>query len=119
MIDSHEPLDSSLINCNVGGGWNGHETVRQTSFRIELGLQLPFAPAIVVLGDGETERSIRLRLGEALVPPLLRKKSRKKSVIRLADHQQLGIAFALFFEKYHADGAALECSTSFPLRISD
>jgi hypothetical protein len=72
-----------------------------------------------VLGDGEAERSVRLRLGEAFVPPLPRKKSRKKSVIRLADHQQLGMAFALFFEKYHADGAALECSPSFPLRISD
>src|SRR5213592_590226 len=122
MIDSHEPLDPPLINCNVGGSWNRHEAVRQMSLGVELGLQFPFAPAIVALGDGEAERSVRLRLAEAFVAPLPRKKPRKKSVIRLTDHQQSGIVFTLFFEKYHADGAALECSPSFSvadLRLSD
>jgi len=50
MIDSLRAARFPSDNCNVSGGWNGHEAVRQMSLGGRLGLQLPFAPAIVVLG---------------------------------------------------------------------
>ncbi len=86
MIDFYQSLDSLLIQSDVRCSRNRHKAVRKVSLWIKLRLQLPFAPAVIVFGDGETERSVGLRLTKALVAPFAREKSREKSMIRLPNH---------------------------------
>src|SRR5437868_7018657 len=89
-------------------GWNRHEAEGLASFLIELRLQFPFAPSVIVLRGRQAERNIGLRFCETLVAPLARKKSRKERVIRLPDYQELRIACTFFFDKNHAAALLLQ-----------
>ena len=102
MIHFHYAFNPPLIQPNVRGRRNRHETVRLMSLGIELWLELPIGPTVIVFGDGKAERSMRLRFAEPFVAPLAREESRKKRVIGLANHQKMRIALALFFNKNHA-----------------
>src|SRR5258708_20345768 len=111
VVNLHHPLDSLLIERDVCRSGNRHEAERQASLGVQYWLQLPFAPAIVVLRHRQTKRSIGLRLGEFFVAPFTRQKSRTKLVIRLTNHQQLRIAFAFFFYKTRPSALARRRNT--------
>jgi len=64
---------------------HGHEAVRGECARIDARGKLPYLPAVIVFGDRETKGVGGFGVGEGFVAPFAGEKSRKISVIGLAD----------------------------------
>ena len=79
LIHLHDAVDSPFIQFDVIKGRDRHEAVRRKRCVVDLRVQFPFAPSVVVFGDGEPERLEGFWLGKKIVAPFAREKTRQKT----------------------------------------
>src|SRR3989442_442040 len=77
--------DAPSIKLNMLVGGQRHEVKGQTRFRVDLRLQLPFPPAVIVFAGRQTKRFEWLGPLKKLVAPFASKKTRQHGVIGLPD----------------------------------
>src|SRR5208282_6944170 len=89
MVDSDDTFNAPLIERDVLLSGNRHKVVRCEGLGVDLGQELPFVPAIIMLRCGQTERFKRLGPAEQLVAQRPREKPRQHGVVRLPDQYEL------------------------------